>query len=162
MIFKKKLKLQYFVFLQYTEFSQDDLNSYIWIIFGINSRLIRVILLGMHLHRTWYSFKKAAKILFTLKPFWCVNHPFRTEQFEEKIENWLFTHGFTSTQTGADWPFGAPGRFPVAWRLIWPAALCFLFIYYYLYFENIIIFIFFAFPMCQSDHFRLWHSLING
>ncbi len=34
---------------------------------------------------------------------------------------------------GADWPLGAPGRFPVAWRLIWPAGL-FFFIYYYLFF----------------------------
>ncbi len=23
---------------------------------------------------------------------------------------------------GADWPLVAPGRFPVAWRLIWPVA----------------------------------------
>ncbi len=30
-------------------------------------------------------------------------------------------------QPGADWPLGALGRFPVAWRLIWPAALCFFF-----------------------------------
>ncbi len=58
--------------------------------------------------------------------------------------------------SGADWPLGAPGRFPVAWRLIWPAALCFL-IYFFIIFFNL----FFAFPMCQSDPFRLWHSLID-
>ncbi len=35
--------------------------------------------------------------------------------------------------SGTDWPLGAPRRFPVAWRLIWPAALCFLndFLNYY-------------------------------
>ncbi len=25
--------------------------------------------------------------------------------------------------TGADWPSGAPGEFPLAWQPIWPAAL---------------------------------------
>ncbi len=143
MIFKKKLKLQYFVFLQYTEFSQDDLNSYIWIIFGINSRLIRVILLGMHLHRTWYSFKKAAKILLLWSLFGVVNHPFRTEQFEEKIENWLFTHGFTSTQTGADWPFGAPGRFPVADLARCPVFFIYLLLFIFWKYYN---FYFFCLP----------------
>ncbi len=43
----------------------------------------------------------------------------------------------TPLTSGVDWPLGAPGRFPVACRLIWPAALCFfyfllLFIYFYL------------------------------
>ncbi len=33
-----------------------------------------------------------------------------------------------NTGPAADWPLGAPGRFPVAWRLIWPAALCFIII----------------------------------
>ncbi len=54
-------------------------------------------------------------------------------------------------RTGAGWPLGAPGGFLVAWRLIWPAAFFYHLFYYYL---------FFAFPMCQSDNFRLWHSLI--
>ncbi len=31
--------------------------------------------------------------------------------------------------TGADWPSGEPGEFPVAWQPIWPAALHFFFIY---------------------------------
>ncbi len=60
-----------------------------------------------------------------------------------------------------DWPLGAPGRFPVAWLLIWPTALCFILIIIIIIIINFFFF-FFAFPMCQSDHFRLWHSLING
>ncbi len=53
-------------------------------IFAINSRLIRVILLGMHLQRAWNSFKMLQKYVL----IWSivgVNHPFRTEQFEAKI-----------------------------------------------------------------------------
>ncbi len=66
---------------------------------------------------------------------------------------------FLYIHPGADWPLGAPERFPVAWRLIWPAALFFyIYIFLLLFF---LFFISFAFPMCQSDHFRLWHSLIN-
>ncbi len=33
---------------------------------------------------------------------------------------------------GADWPLGALGRFPVAWQLIWLAALCFYFVLFFL------------------------------
>ncbi len=29
------------------------------------------------------------------------------------------------TLTGADWPSGEPGEFPVAWQPIWPATLYF-------------------------------------
>ncbi len=41
--------------------------------------------------------------------------------------------------SGADWPSGAPGEFPVAWQPIWPADLHFFFfiiiiIYYYFFF----------------------------
>ncbi len=66
---------------------------------------------------------------------------------------------FLYIHPGADWPLGAPERFPVAWRLIWPACPFFLYIFFLLLF--FLFFISFAFPMCQSDHFRLWHSLIN-
>ncbi len=31
------------------------------------------------------------------------------------------------TQSGADWPSGEPGEFPVAWQAIWPATYIFSF-----------------------------------
>ncbi len=34
-------------------------------------------------------------------------------------------------KSGADWPSGEPGEFPVAWQPIWPAALHFFFFFFF-------------------------------
>ncbi len=57
---------------------------------------------------------------------------------------------------------GSTGTFPGG--LAADLARCPVFLYIFFFIIIIFFFIFFfsfAFPMCQSDHFRLWHSLIN-
>ncbi len=69
---------------------------------------------------------------------------------------YIYIYIYIQARTG-HWEHRDVFRWPGGWFGPLP---CFLFIYYY-YFIIIIIIYFFAFPMCQSDHFRLWHSLIN-
>ncbi len=48
--------------------------------------------------------------------------------------------------SGADWPSGEPGEFPVAWQPIWPAALHFFFYIYIIYYYYFILLLLFLLP----------------
>ncbi len=57
----------------------------------------------------------------------------------------------SKNSAGPDWPSRAPGEFPVAGQLIWPAAV--------FSFLLLLIFYIFAFSMYQSDNFRFCHTI---